>query len=91
MTSRTGRISTCDAGEEGHGAVEVDGEAALHAAEDAAFDALAFAEFAFELVPRGFAAGAVAAEHRFAVGILDAVDEDFDFVTHGEGLAGRIR
>ena len=68
------------AGQEGHGAVEVDGEAALDAAEDAAFDALAFAEFVFELVPGGFAAGAVAAEHRFAFGVFDAVDIDFDFI-----------
>ena len=28
----------------------------------------------------GFAAGAIAAEHRFAFGILDAVDIDFDFI-----------
>src|SRR5690606_13177244 len=34
----------------------------------------------FQLVPRGFAASAVAAEHGFAFGILDAVDEDLDFV-----------
>jgi hypothetical protein len=44
VTSRTGRMSTC-AGQEGHGAVEIDGEATLHAAEDHAFNALAFAEF----------------------------------------------
>ena len=67
------------AGQEGHGAVEIDGEAALDAAEDAALDALAFAELAFQLVPGGFAAGAVAAEHGFAVGVLDAVDIDLDF------------
>src|SRR5690606_2334530 len=74
------------AGEAGHGAVEVDGEAALDAAEDAALDALAFAESIFELVLRGFAAGAVAAEHGFAVGVLDPVDEHFDFVADAEGL-----
>src|SRR3546814_3594111 len=68
------------------GTFEVDGEAALDPTEDAAFDALAFAEFAFELVPRGFAAGAVAAEHGFAIGILDSVDEDFDFATDGEAM-----
>ncbi len=39
------------AGEEGHGAVEVDGEAALDAAEDAALDAAAFAELASRACP----------------------------------------
>ena len=39
------------AGQEGDGAIEIDGEAALDAAEDHAVDALAFAEFGFELVP----------------------------------------
>ena len=78
------------AGQEGHGAVEVDGEATLDAAEDAAFDALAFAEFVLELVPGGFAAGAVAAEHCFAFGVLDAVDIDFDFIADaGSGFAFR--
>src|SRR4051794_14899674 len=48
------------AGQEGHGAAEVDGEAALHTAEDHAFDAVAGFEFLFELVPCGFAACAVA-------------------------------
>ena len=67
-------------GKEGHGAAEVDGEAALHAAEDHAFDAVAGGEFLFELVPGGFAAGAVARQHRFALRILDAVDIDFDLV-----------
>ena len=80
-TSRTGRISTWRAGQERHGAVEVDGEAALDAAEDDALDARRLGEFGFELVPGGFAAGAVARQHRFAVRILDAVDEHFDFVT----------
>jgi len=68
------------AGEECHGAIEVDGEAALDAAEDAALDALALAEFGFELVPRSLAAGTVAAQHRLALGVLDAVYEHFDLV-----------
>ena len=81
-------MSTWLPGRKADGAVEVDGEAALDAAEDAALDALAFAEFAFELVPGRFAAGPVAAEHRFAVGVLDAVDEHFDVVADLElGLA----
>ncbi len=74
------------AGEERHGAIKVDGEAALDPAEDAAFDALAFAKFAFELVPSGFAAGAVAAEHRFAISVLDAIDEDFDFAADDQTM-----
>lgn len=73
-------------GQEGNGAVEVDGEAALDAAEDHAFDALAFAEFVFKLVPGGFAAGAVAAEHRFAVGVFDTVDIDFDFIADRQAV-----
>ena len=63
------------AGKEGDGAAEVDGEAALDPAEDHALDAVAGFEFLFELVPRGFAAGAVARQHRFAGGILDPVDD----------------
>ncbi len=35
-------------------------------------------EFALELVPGGFAAGAVAAQHGLAIAVLDAVDIDFD-------------
>ena len=50
------------AGQEGHGAAEVDGEAALDPAEDHAVDAVAGFEFLLELVPGGFAAGAVAAD-----------------------------
>ena len=71
-------------GQEGHGAVEVDGEAALDAAEDDALDARGLRELALELVPCGFAAGAVARQHRFAVDVLDAVDIDLDFVADVE-------
>ena len=45
------------AGQEGHGAAEVDGEAALDAAEDHALDALAFAEFASRACPRRLRGG----------------------------------
>ena len=69
------------AGQEGHGAAEVDGEAALDSAEDHAFDAVAGLENSFSrLVPCGFAAGAVARQHRFAMRILDPVDIDLDGV-----------
>ena len=49
------------AGQEGDGAAEIDGEAALDAAEDHALDAVAGVVLGLELVPGGFAAGAVAA------------------------------
>ena len=65
---------------EGDGAAEIDGEAALHPAEDHALDAVAGGEFALELVPGGFAARAVARQHRFAGRILDPVDVDLDLV-----------
>ena len=68
------------AGQEGDGAAEVDGEAALDAAEDHALDAVAGGELGLELVPGGLAAGAVAAEHRLALDVLDAVDIDLDLV-----------
>jgi hypothetical protein len=66
--------------QEGHGAAEIDGEAALDAAEDDALDAGIFLEFGFELVPRGFAAGAVTREDGFAMRVFDAIDIDLDFV-----------
>jgi hypothetical protein len=65
---------------EGHCAAEVDGEAALDAAEDHTLDAVAGGELALQLVPGGFAASAVTAEHRFACAVLDAIDEHFDLV-----------
>src|SRR5205085_3201352 len=68
------------AGQEGHGAAEIDGEAALHAAEDHAFDAVAGFEFLLELVPCSFAASAIARQHRFAGAVLDAIHIDFDLI-----------
>src|SRR3546814_15829417 len=59
----------------------VDGEAALDPAKDDAFDARFLVEFLFETVPGGFAAGAVSGQHRFAIGVRDAVDIEFDFVS----------
>ena len=80
-------------GQERHGAAEVDGEAALDPAEDDALDALAGGVLRLQRVPGGFAAGAVARQHRLAHGILDAVDEHFDFVADVQlGLhAGRCK
>src|SRR3546814_19005517 len=50
--------------QERHRARKIDGEAALHAAEDHAFDALLGFKLLFKRVPCGFAAGAVASKQR---------------------------
>jgi hypothetical protein len=85
-------MSTCEPGRKADGAAEVDGEAALDAAEDDAFDAGFLVEFFFEAVPGGFAAGAIAGQHGFTIGVFDAVDIDFDFVTDIDvGLLARHR
>ena len=84
-------MSTWLPGQEGDGAAEIDGEAALDAAEDDALDAVAGGVLGLELVPGGFAAGAVAGQHRFAIRVLDPVDIDLDLVADGQFglLAGR--
>jgi hypothetical protein len=66
--------------QEGHGAVEIDGEAALDLVEDDAFDALTLGELLFELDPALFAASLVARQHGFAKRVLDALDIDLDGV-----------
>src|SRR6185369_1998524 len=77
-------------GQEGDGAAEIDGEAALDPAEDHALDAVAGRELALELVPRGFAARAVARQHRFAGRIFDPIDIDLDLIADLElGLLAR--
>src|SRR6185437_7640028 len=68
--------------QEGHGAVEIDGEAALDPAEDHAGDARLVVERLFQLDPAFLAAGLVAAQHGFAQRILDALEIDLDLVTH---------
>ena len=68
------------AGQERHGAVEIDGEAALHAAEDRARDALLVGERLLELGPGFLAARLVARQDGFAVLVLHALDEDLDDV-----------
>ena len=67
-------------GQEGHGAAEIDGEAALDAAEDDAIDALVLGGHFFETGPGFFAAGLVARQHGFAQGVFDALEIDFDGV-----------
>jgi hypothetical protein len=85
-------MSTWLTWKEGDGAAQIDGEAALDAAEDHALDAVAGGEFGFKLVPGGFAACAVARQHRFALVVLDPVDIDFDLVADVEfGLLARRR
>ena len=66
--------------QEGHGAVEIDGEAALDLVEDDALDALAAVELLFEADPALFAARLLARQHRLAQRVLDALDIDFDGV-----------
>src|SRR6185437_9932550 len=85
------------AGQEGHGAVQVHGEAALDAAEDHAGDAGLVVEGLFQLDPAFLAASLVAAQHGFAQGVFDALQIDLDGVAdldvggharHGEFLQG---
>ena len=40
----------------------------------------------FPACPRRLRAGAVTREHGLAIGVLDAVDEDFDFAAHGQAV-----
>ncbi len=72
------------AGQERHGAAEVDGEAALDAAEDRALDAVVLLVGLLEAVPRLLAARLVAADHRLAAGVLDPLEEDLDLVADAD-------
>ena len=66
--------------QEGDGAFEVDGEAALDAAEDHAFDALVRIRHLLEAGPGFLAAGLVTRQNGLAHRILDALQVDFDGV-----------
>src|SRR4051812_5461371 len=68
--------------QECHGAVEVDGEAALDLVEDHALDLLAVIEGLLQLAPAFLAARFIAREHRLAERILDALQIDFDGVAN---------
>ena len=68
------------AGQERDRAVEIDGEATLHAAEDHAGDALVVLELTLELGPGFLAAGLFAREHGFTVLVFHALEIDFDDV-----------
>ena len=67
-------------GQEGHGTAEVDGEAALDAAEDRAFDACVVCVGLLETVPCFFAAGHLAGDDGFATGVFGGAEEDLHFV-----------
>ncbi len=71
--------------QEGHGAVEVDREAALDLVEDLAFDLLAGVELDLELDPALLAARLVARQDGFAQRVLDALDVDVDDVADLQG------
>ncbi len=66
--------------QEGHCAVEVDGEAALDLVEDDAVNLLVVVEGLLELAPALFAAGLVARQNGFAQCVFDPVEEHLDFV-----------
>ena len=86
-TSRTGRDIDLAAGQEGHGAAEIDGEAALDAAVDRAVHALAAFEGAFQAGPGFFAAGFFAGQDDAAVAVFVALDIELD---HVAGLDFRL-
>ena len=66
--------------QEGHGAVEIDGVAALHRGEDDALHLLIGLESLLELAPALLAACLLARDHRFAERVLDAVEINLDLV-----------
>ncbi len=68
--------------QEGHGAAEIDGKAALDPAEDRAFDTLFIGIGLLEPVPSLFTAGLLAADHRFATDVLDAIEINLDHIAH---------
>src|SRR5579863_5051957 len=67
--------------QEGHRAIEIDGEAALDLIEDDAVHLLIVVEGLLELAPAFLAARLVARQHGFAERILDAVEKHLDLVT----------
>ena len=66
--------------QEGHRAVEIDGEAALDLVEDDALDLLVVLEGLLELAPALLAARLVARQHGLAERILDPLEIDLDGV-----------
>ncbi len=88
--SRTGTDVDLRARKEGHGAVEVDGEAALDLVEDDARHLLALLVQLLEAGPALLAARLVARENGFTERILDALQVNLDRIADLElvGLAG---
>src|SRR3979490_25182 len=66
--------------QEGHGAVEIDGEAALDLIEDDAVHLLVVVERLLELAPAFLAARLVARQDGFAERVLDTVEKHLDLV-----------
>src|SRR5262249_55232317 len=64
--------------QEGHGAVEIDGKAALDLVEDDAVDLFIGLERLLELDPALLAAGLVTRDDGFAEGVFDALEIDLD-------------
>ncbi len=64
--------------QEGHGAVEIDGEAALDLIEDDALDLFVVLERLLELAPAFLAARLVARQHGLAKGVFDALEINLD-------------
>ncbi len=64
--------------QEGDGARQIDGEAALDAAKDRPGDVIVVLERLLQQRPGLLAAGLLAAEHRLAVAVLHAFEEDID-------------
>src|SRR5690625_302797 len=66
--------------QEGHGAGKIDGKATLDAAKDLAGDPTGLAKGLFQLVPGLFPTRLLAAQHRLAVLVFHALQEDLDAV-----------
>ena len=78
--------------QEGHGAVEIDGEAALDLVKDDAGDLLVGLERLLQLAPTLLAPRLVARQHRLTERVLDALQVDLDLVTDLDfGLAAGRR
>ena len=78
------------AGQERHGAVEVDREAALDLVEDDAFDLLLLLEGLLELDPAFLAPRLVARDHSLTERVLDALQVDLDLVADAGQLVPAV-
>ena len=74
--------------QEGNGAAEVDGKAALDAAKDDAVNALVGCIGCLKAVPGFLAAGLVARQNSFTERVLDALKVDLDLVTDRQNVIG---